>query len=440
MRNTLVTIIDSNIQANTAPSGGGIYFNNVISTIDDTTIQENTVTSTNGSGMALTAGNNSQTSIKNSEILNNVSTIGSPFSGAINISTGSASLQDTHVDHTTKSNGIALSSATTTLTGCVIENNVYVSNNQGGGGGIYITRGNTIIFNNTIQNNRGQGIYLWLIDPGTGASIQKNLIKGNKTGTGQNGAGANLRSSGQPILFSDNIVEDNVAGYYGIYPGAYGGGLYLNDTSITLRNNIIRRNTSNCDSCDGTFAGSGGGIYILDDILLENNIITDNTADVNGGGIKIVGASPIAYHTTLSGNSPEGIHAVEDSGGNPSSPQFYNTILANHTTAIYVDGDPLSTVFLESTLWWNNTTDISGTGTVFESYSQDGDPAFMDPGNYDYHITGSSAALNGCHTGYLGFDVDHQPRPPAPECDLGADQYWDPGELWSLFLSLIVKS
>jgi hypothetical protein len=113
-----------------------------------------------------------------------------------------------------------------------------------------------------------------------------------------------------------------------------------------------------------------------------------------------------------------------------------NTILVSQTIGVAVDaGSVQNLATLDGVLWWDNGTDKTGTTFVFNETS--GDPDFIDPAGYDFHIGASSDAIDhGIDAGVLQ-DYDGEPRLGIP--DLGADEYWAPGALKRIFLPLTMK-
>ena len=81
---------------------------------------------------------------------------------------------------------------------------------------------------------------------------------------------------------------------------------------------------------------------------------------------------------------------------------------------------------------------MSGDSTGNTTVNKPGLPDFTDPDAGDYHIGSDSAAIDkGVDTG-VTLDIDHQPR-PYEEPDIGADEYWPPGVLKTIFLPLITR-
>jgi hypothetical protein len=117
-----------------------------------------------------------------------------------------------------------------------------------------------------------------------------------------------------------------------------------------------------------------------------------------------------------------------------------DSIQALDQTGIYVHSG--ADASLASTLWssgaWSNDTDLAGDGTINTSNDIWGDPDFVDPDKYDYHIGPDSDAIDqGVDTGVTS-DIDHHPR-PYQEPDIGADEYWPPGALKFIYLPVVTR-
>ncbi|MGD9048640.1 MAG: choice-of-anchor Q domain-containing protein, partial [Anaerolineae bacterium] len=67
--------------------------------------------------------------------------------------------------------------------------------------------------------------------------------------------------------------------------------------------------------------------------------------------------------------------------------------------------------------------DWSGGGTVTAGNDVEGDPAFVDPDNGDYHIGPSSAAIDTGVNAGVTTDIDGEGRPSGAGYDIGADEW-----------------
>ncbi len=194
-------------------------------------------------------------------------------------------------------------------------------NHAENGGGIYIDESDIIITNSTIDDNNadydGGGIFMRYSD-----IIMSNVILSNNT-SGSPGGGISLLGS-DPILTGVTITANdagNLGGgmycYYNSDPsftnvtvsyntsGTSGGGIYCDDHSnptyvcnIQINNNeavsygggIYCKNTDDHTIYDVSFSNNtanyGGGIACYStDPTLRSVELTDNTANINGGGL-----------------------------------------------------------------------------------------------------------------------------------------------------------
>jgi hypothetical protein len=247
-----------------------------------------------------------------------------------------------------------------------------------------------------------------------------------------------------PMQLINNQFMRNSAGYRG-------GGLYVNSRSPLIEGNQFNDN-------DG---GNGaGGVYLLGDTaVFRANTVISNTSGSNGGGLWLDGSEGVfesnivAQNQIEDGNWGAGIYiegglpslvhttVAQNSGGDGSGiyidsladMTLANMILVSQTTAVYAASG--STALIDGILWYENTTaNVSGSGTVVVSHEYIGDPAFVNPGSWDYHISVNSAALNrGINVG-AATDIDGDVRFGAP--DLGADEYvYD----WQIYLPAIFR-
>ena len=202
-----------------------------------------------------------------------------------------------------------------------------------------------------------------------------------------------------------------------------------------MRDNIIRGNEA---------FGNGGGL-VLDqsDAELINVVVADNESVGLGSGLYIVSSSPHLLHTTVARNAGGGGIGLFAGGEDPgcSSAWLTNTILVSHTVGVSVEAG--STVALHGVLWYGNTAlNWGGDGTIEVSDGITGSPHFAADGLWPHlapsiFFTGPSAAIDlGIDTG-TNTDIDGEPRFAEP--DLGADEYWAPGELRRIYVPLAVK-
>lgn len=156
------------------------------------------------------------------------------------------------------------------------------------------------------------------IDRGGGVSfacdgqIARSQITGNQARVG----GGVVLASGQP-LFSENEVAGNSA-------KDDGGGVYVDQTTATLRANHIHHN--HCDD-------DGGGLRIFEsEALVEANLIEDNTTADGGGGIRVSHVP-----STFIGNTVRNNEAGNTGGGmdmdNDASTVIGGEISGNHAAA-----------------------------------------------------------------------------------------------------------
>ena len=282
------------------------------------------------------------------------------------------------------------------------------SNPAGAGGGIYAASnaGITLISNHIYGNTASYGGGAWFY-MSYGARLESNDIHGNTATVNGGGIGSQY---GHNLVLTDNRFFDNVA------EGASGGGIYLFDADdTTLTRNEVISNTAD---------GWGGGIFfsVSTGVTLENNVVAGNRGDaaiylLNSGNSRIV-------HTTIARNT------VNYAGVYLSEGTYWltNTILVSHTVGVRVQ--PGTTATLAATLWgtatWANGSDWTNNGTLITgTLNWWGNPDFIAPDGWDYHVGASSGALDrGIDTG-VSTDIDGEPRAYGPP-DLGADEYWPP--------------
>ncbi len=384
--------------------------------------------------------------------------------------------------------GIYGISATVTLSGCQIDQNVE--------GGMYLLNTSATLIANTIHDNVGGYGSGGIILDSTSAPANASTIV-NDTMPRIDGE---LMSSRSPARLIGNAILSNTSTY------GDGGGLNVSTFSrAILIGNLIQGNASN--GTDYKFIHGGGGVYLAGSAILDSNLIQSNTAKLAGGGVYLSGnASTLngnlivgntggglttAFDTALlrnnmiTGNLGDGIELVRSqgtlvnnviadnrasgiyiAGGAPqllfntvarnggtddvgifvstyaayggyvyaSTTALTNTILVSHSVGMSVTAGNTATI--NGVLWYTSPITISqaNSATVLVQNQVYGDPAFASDG---YHLTAVSAAITAGVPAGLWPDIDDEPRRDPP--DLGVDEYWAPGALQKVYLPIVFR-
>lgn len=319
------------------------------------------------------------------------------------------------------------------------------ANDQGGaGGGILSLDASPVIRNNIITNNiadmgstkpwgKGGGIYL--SNASASAIISSNRVLSNTASTTYSGLGGGLCLSESAARVSGNEIINNTA-------GAGGAGIYLNDSDgVTFNGNQVISNTT---TVSPTLSGKGGGFYIefSSPFTLTNNVIAQNYANTAGGGLYVYGhgnepSSGELVNNTIAqnnlGSGGEGVYLTSS-----STLTLTNNIIVSHTYGIYNRG--IGTATARYTLFYGNTNDTGGHGVIDSTNAVIGDPLFMNPAGWDYHLrTGSPCIDAGDPAGVPpapSTDIDGDPRPMGARVDIGADEY----RRYTIYLPIVMKS
>ena len=298
----------------------------------------------------------------------------------------------------------------------VVQNSTVTGNiSPWDGGGIYNIYSNSTILRTTVSYNQaryGGGIYVWYSNP----LIMENLIADNYATSTGGGVWLGVYSLG---MFSHNLFSGN-SDSLDTYDGA--GGMLGERCSLTFDGNIFSHND--------TPAGGSGLSLIRCDATLTNNIFTDNHIEEVGGSLYLRGTTATLLHNTFAGTTgttPSGIYLESDPQPLNSQATLVDTIIVSETTGIYVEVN--NAADLQATLWgagdWANDYDWAGPGEIITgTINLWGEPAFVDPGSGDYHITSSSPAVDAGTDAGVTMDIDGQPRPNGAAMDMGADEYW----------------
>jgi hypothetical protein len=191
----------------------------------------------------------------------------------------------------TGAGGVYINGGTFTLNGGTIAFN---SGYSGGGVGVAGTTAGTANINSgTISDNVGTllggGIYL-----GMNASSILNIAGGLIT-RNYSPSGGGIDADQGTLNLTGGIISDNTA--------SNGGGINIGAANVSLGGGTITANT----------AASGAGVYVQlasASTSLSGTTISDNVAQLNGGGV-FVNAGPFAFTSgTITGNT-----AVQNGGG-----------------------------------------------------------------------------------------------------------------------------
>ena len=440
-------------------AGGGLYILTGTVTISNCTIFSNTGSTTGpayGGGLYVRGGT---VALRHNEIVSNTAgTSVYGFGGGVYLDLANAALLNNTVMSNTASywddgqgGGLYLygGSGPGFPSASLIENTLqgnYASRRADGqGGGMYTNHYQVELLDNLVQYNtggaadegKGGGLYTFFSD----ALLERNLVRYNIASRGDEGisGGVHFCTCGD-VTLENNTIFSNTASIKG---NGYGGGMSFCKTKATLDSNRIISNTATL-STGLEVKGWGGGVWTGDraSLSMSNDLVAGNHAKTQGSGlwfgVENEGYNPLGsrlQHVTIADNSGGSGHGVYVTN---TVAFLTNTIIAGHLAfGVFVPSGGAAT--LEATLWYENgqnTTFGSNVETGDRNY--EGDPAFVDPDAWDYHIEPGSAALDlGVATG-VRSDMDGERRPwLAP--DLGADEYWPPGVFIRAYLPLVLR-
>ncbi len=289
--------------------------------------------------------------------------------------------------------------------------------------GLHLTGGDATGLGGDGFGDAGGGVYVLSAT----VTLSRNTIGNNQatTDSWSDGLGGGVYADASTITLRGNQILNNRAAVGGWFASGMGGGVYGVDSQVLLEANQIRGNQAGGDF------GVGGGVELdaCAGFTLVNNVVADNQADYGGAGVWISHMSGVPstgrlIHTTIARNQgANDADGVRVAGG--SVVTLTNTILVGHDTGINVSFG--STGTLTATLW-SNTTDWGDVGVIYTGVlNYWGDPAFLNPGAGNYHISSSSAAKDRGVDAGVTTDLDGNPRDAQP--DLGAYEAGSAGAL-----------
>jgi predicted outer membrane repeat protein len=295
--------------------------------------------------------------------------------------------------------------------GLTLENVTISGNSSSSGGGICSSSSTLDLSDVHISHNsagRGGGIYC------SGSTLTGITVSGNSAGAGGGIYCENSNLTVQRI--SDNIALND------------GGGIYFDESLVSLSRAVVSRNTAGRD---------GGGIFCAASpgIELTNCLIFGNAAARYGGGLKSQASDLVLMNTTVFQNA-----AVEGGGGMHSAystATLVNSILWEDSPQEFFSyseslaSDTVVVAFCD-VAGGQSATVVQGPGVLrWLEGNIDADPLFASPALGDLRLLASSPCI-GVGVGSIEIegtwyhspptDIDGSPRPNPPNSrpDMGA--------------------
>lgn len=441
LNNASPIVSDCIFTGNSGVQGGGMRNStNSSATVSNCEFHNNT-SSNNGGGMSNGGGTTSQ--ITGCTFTGNSSVNGGALS---NIQASPAISGSAFIGNTAFSLGGGIMNSNSSP---VLTDNTYISNTALFGGGIYNNDASPTVTASTFSGNTvvsdGGGMYNFgsssvgarrtaeIATPNSPATL--NTPSAPEDGTGlmtgfavdRDFADDTPRGRMLRLAASNPVVEGCT--FTANFAGNVGGGMINNNSSPGITNSTFANNT----------AGSGAGLFNANNSTpsIDRCRFTGNTASGRrGGGIANVSSSPSVSNSLFADNS-----AALTGGGmlneNGSNPHIINSTFSANTAGLAGGGirntqsDPLIT----NVIIFGNSSGIEdslSTPVVTFSLVQggypgegniDADPLFVNAAAGDYHLQGSSPAINsGSNTAafHLGTDLDGEARIQQSIVDMGA--------------------
>jgi hypothetical protein len=245
--------------------------------------------------------------------------------------------------------GIFCENSSPTLRNLIVEDNV--AGNNGWGGGLFISRSNSLLDNVSIIGNTANQVGGIFIEYST-INLSQVIISNNSASDAAGG----LRVESLSIVSLDNsLITGNSA-------GQLVGGILASSGSLSISNSMITGNTS-------PDYGAGLTIWGSTDVDIRNSVIAEN---ISGSGRVI----------EMDATEMDSLHILNTIIYNNSGPDIYTTQGVINISYSDIEGG------------WDGENNI------------DADPQFCDPSEGDYYLAESSpcvaSGLNGANIGAYG--------------------------------------